>query len=743
MQVKEFYVWGESIDQDELIFPWTRSLAKAVIKFPFTTLLDVQRKSDCEGLIVEFQVQLPQYPPVPILNREHIAITFNSSKDDPPKVHALRKDFPETLHQNLSLLDEPKRLCLFDELYQDIKAHLTPVMLLQRIADWLARAAVEELHLSDQLLEPFLLGSGGIIFDTELFDLESKKERPIVAVDSLSDNPILLRAYSLPKDFDTSQLRDNICYLLLPVAAPPWHSRLINHNPQNLQQLSKLVDRLKVDIERQIRTFITSLPESANLEGFREHQLIVLLRLPKTRVKSGPVETPEWWAFLIKASIEELAVKLGIRGRWGENLGVIIGPPKSEELDTIEVSPLRPIFALSKPYARLLSGLRGDDPNVVAIGAGALGSQVILNLARQGFGIWTVVDHDFLLPHNLVRHALSFYYEGGNKAKAITHEIKMLMNNQQAARAFPSNILAQGEQREELHQALEACDLILDFSTSHAVSYTLAYADYLAGRMCAFLSPSGHHLIILYEGQERSIRLADLELQLAAAIAENRRFQNIYTDASGSVAYAGSCRDTSVQLPQDLVALHAALASQFIKSNAFTVEPSITIWKWSDIDLSVTRHQIPTHTVVIAQKNGWNIRMSSHVGNLMRYHRRRRLPNETGGVLLGTMNHETHTIYIATAFSSPSDSVEWPTAYIRGMQGLREKIETFSKVTGGDLSYVGEWHSHPEGCSATPSEDDHKAHEWLVNEMGIEGLPGLIVIQGEDIEPYFLIAPSA
>ena len=56
---------------------------------------------------------------------------------------------------------------------------------------------------------------------------------------------------------------------------------------------------------------------------------------------------------------------------------------------------------------------------VVTVGLGALGSQVVMNLARSGFGTWTLVDHDFLMPHNVVRHALDGNYVGWNKAEAV------------------------------------------------------------------------------------------------------------------------------------------------------------------------------------------------------------------------------------------------------------------------------------------------------------------------------------
>ncbi len=128
--------------------------------------------------------------------------------------------------------------------------------------------------------------------------------------------------------------------------------------------------------------------------------------------------------------------------------------------------------------------------------------------------------------------------------------------------------------------------------------------------------------------------------------------------------------------------------------------------------------------------------------DLMRFHRRKRLPNETGGVLLGAIDHQQRTVYVATVLPSPSDSTEWPTAYIRGVKGLKETVEKAQAMSGGDLSYVGEWHSHPQGCNSAPSEDDRKAHQWLVGEMMKVGLPGVVFIQGEEREPTILIEPQ-
>ncbi|MGE5437696.1 MAG: Mov34/MPN/PAD-1 family protein [Syntrophothermus sp.] len=103
--------------------------------------------------------------------------------------------------------------------------------------------------------------------------------------------------------------------------------------------------------------------------------------------------------------------------------------------------------------------------------------------------------------------------------------------------------------------------------------------------------------------------------------------------------------------------------------------------------------------------------------------RESKLPNETGGILIGSYDHQRKVIYVVDSVLSPSDSIEWPNVYIRGIKGLRKKVEYIEKVTDSMLYYIGEWHSHPTECSPEPSHDDYNAFIWLskvLNESGLK-----------------------
>ncbi len=137
--------------------------------------------------------------------------------------------------------------------------------------------------------------------------------------------------------------------------------------------------------------------------------------------------------------------------------------------------------------------------------------------------------------------------------------------------------------------------------------------------------------------------------------------------------------------------------------------------------------------------NGWTLRIPDNVITEMQHHRQAHFPNETGGVLVGGINVSRSTIYVSKALSSPPDSIEWPNSYIRGVRGLKEEISIIHKTSGNELSYIGEWHSHPKGYGNNPSSTDLAAHRILAEQMRVDGMPSLMLIVADDEHPYILL----
>ena len=56
-------------------------------------------------------------------------------------------------------------------------------------------------------------------------------------------------------------------------------------------------------------------------------------------------------------------------------------------------------------------------------------------------------------------------------------------------------------------------------------------------------------------------------------------------------------------------------------------------------------------------------------------YRIQKLPNDSGGVIIGTYGMQRIIIYIVDIILSPTDSEEWPMNYKRGIAGLSLKIK--------------------------------------------------------------------
>jgi integrative and conjugative element protein (TIGR02256 family) len=141
------------------------------------------------------------------------------------------------------------------------------------------------------------------------------------------------------------------------------------------------------------------------------------------------------------------------------------------------------------------------------------------------------------------------------------------------------------------------------------------------------------------------------------------------------------------------------------------------------------------------QIGDWIVRFDKFVLDKLANSRKGKLPNETGGVLLGHFDTQRSICSVVDVVESPPDSEEWPTSYIRGCAGLQQKVREVETQTLDQISYVGEWHSHPKGAAVRPSIDDLKAYGWLSARMLAESLPAIMLIIG-DAKRFCLVSTS-
>jgi len=404
----------------------------------------------------------------------------------------------------------------------------------------------------------------------------------------------------------------------------------------------------------------------------------------------------------------------------------------------IKVILVNPQKTLSRELASLISGLPNQiKKRFLIVGVGALGSQLLMHLIRGGVGVWVVVDNDCLLPHNVSRHALDGNFVGCSKADALSLVGNNCLDEDDFIRSITADILTPGDKKEALDTAYKDAEIIIDATTSiSAARYIACDVDSSARRISVFMNPIGNDSVILVEDSARKYPLDYLEMQYYRFLYNTPSVHDHLKRIETSIRYGRSCRDISFVLSQELVGLHSSICARGIRKALEANDAAITIWRVED-NSSVSKYSVTPSDVFIRSFGKWTLLFDSFLINKIQEARRTKLPNETGGVLLGTIDLQRKRVYAVDTILSPPDSKEWPTVYIRGCTGLRAEVEKVKDITMGMLDYVGEWHSHP-GHSTNPSRDDLLAFEWLAEIMDVCEQPALMLIAGEGNNSFYL-----
>jgi hypothetical protein len=676
--------------------------------------------------VVDTEVERPQAPAHDVRRTERLAIAFQASDKTYPEVLALREDFPHVPHLNHTRHEIPRSLCLYDRPWPEIALRWTPSTFIERIRYWLGATARGELHQDDQPLEPLLLNSGfRIILPADInTDLGGDAAVQLDVFRANASDRCRTFIAVRPQQQRSSRTRPNYVATTL-VAAPQAHG-IIRRSPSNFAELHDFLASGGIDLIQSLRERLIDW----NQPGLLDTGLIVVVALPLSRSSDAAVERFDFWAFFSPGSIREVGVGIGL---WTEHEGAVgrlVPPDDSKGGADLPVHVMLPYLGFSRTAAASANNVDSDLSKILAVGVGALGSQVVMTLARTGFGEWTLVDEDDVLPHNLARHALPGSYVGQPKADAMAHALNALYLG--AATAIDADILAPGEAEESLNEALNSAELILDFSASVPVARLLAIDTISpARRMSVFLNPQGTDVVLLVEDRDRTIPLDVLEVQYYHAAATMPELLGHLDANPGRLRYGRSCSDVSTSMPTHIVAMSAALVSRAIRIAHQSSEPTINVWRCDPQTLGVTPIHITPSPCPKQTIGDWTLVLDQNLLRNLADIRVAKLSNETGGVLIGHYDLQRRIIYVVDTIPSPPDSEEWPTLYIRGSEGLLPLVNEFSNRTAGQLEYVGEWHSHPDGCSTLPSSDDVKVFAWLTEHLASAGLPALMAIVGE------------
>jgi hypothetical protein len=722
-------MFGGTISRDLLEIKKAGQLVHYILSVneSYLELVEIHQDKDrgIEIIVFDIGVERPQKTVNDIKKTERLAVVFHTDDIHAPDVLALREDFPIVPHLNLQLSEYPKSLCLYEEPYETIKLTWTPSKFLQQIQNWLNKTAIGKLHKEDQALEPFILWTPYNLILPRSFELE---------------NPRLINigGYEEDNNFTFFPINDNNKenqFIAIGIKINATKHGIIRYNPINLQKLTEILSEISFDLNKEMTNFIKFIYDNKKSDSELDRKAILFLSVPLFRHDSESVERTDYYAFVTDKTVRDIGNKYGIFGKNVDSslkgTAIIIGEkPEIGDLSTICLDQVRIQYSLDSVMAALYNNVPEFTGRITAIGLGAIGSQVINNLIRSGFGRWTFIDNDIFLPHNAARHLLPSCFAGHVKVNICRDILNTTIGEPLVDEAIYANVLNTGkEKKEAITAAFEKADFVFDFSASIAVSRFIANNDAVKRSLSVYLTPNGKNLIVAIEDNLRKIRLDWLEMLHYRELINNKDLFKSLNNISYH-RYGNSCRDISVQLSQDDFAIWSGYASKIIRELFTKQTASLNIFYQKNYDIK--RTTVDVDNIKSLTTSNWKIILDDYLIRKMSKFREKSLPNETGGILLGNFDNQNEICYIIDLLPPPSDSEGLPVSFIRGHEGLYDNVKDIESRTLEQVRYIGEWHSHPNGCSVKPSEADLATFKWIEDIMSKDSVPTIMIILGED-----------
>lgn len=718
----------------DLSFPRAHAIAQAVSHHRDFSVVQVLKTTPAHHTVGEVIVVDVETDAIPAKNRhgiqyrERLALYVPANPKLLVEVYALRKGFPRVLHQHQTRTGSPAHLCLHFEPVATVLRTWTPQNFLATIQWWLEQSAKDALHPADQPVEQLFF-----VTDVELilpwnFD----------ALKSDADRRFLLRLSPQRPDggqsyFLVTSSGQQAGIAPIDLTLPPMVQGEVEVDPGTLGELADTLSERGVNLATPVAQELQGRVAGGTTAGSDQAFIVILLHLPIVRQKDGPVERIERRAYLVPVGTLKLGLDLGaLMSHNGKVFSDLMGklnleenaPWRSHRIGAMEI-----LRGNDGQAARTQSGL--SDPGVasVLIGAGAIGSALLDMWGRSGWGNWTAIDKDHIKPHNLVRHRADGRHVGMVKVDAVQQINREI--TQGASDVAPVCADACNVGNEAVTKPLTAAALVVDASATLEYPRLASTMDDWGRHMSAFITPSGNAAVLLAEDKERCSRLRTLEAQYYRALiretwGKNHLETNRYRYWSGA-----SCRDISMALPMSRIVVHAGNLAEQIQAATLSGDASIRVWERDPVTGGVDVHAVPVECELAMSFGDLTLYVDDGAIADMRALRTQHMPCETGGVLMGYYDLNINSVVIIAGLPAPPDSISTPTSFQRGVSGLAEQVAEISRRTAGIVRYIGEWHSHPPGCSATPSIDDLAQLTYLALGMAEDGLPAVSLIVAE------------
>lgn len=481
-----------------------------------------------------------------------------------------------------------------------------------------------------------------------------------------------------------------------------------NYVPNTIRKLSQLYEfALSIGINA-----IKKSTEEADLKHINEDKLFIVLSIRRPVKIIGSESDIEFLNFVISKAEHRKKKRRELK----------------RTLPDCNVGMLYHIAERSPNLLRRISGMEtkiDEDKTIALVGCGSLGSKIGIHLARNGNGPFLCVDNDIFMPHNNARHALTLTW-AKHKAELLSVSIFSI-----------GKILSTPVTEDALTVDYSKSRLIIDTTASLSVRNFLMSRPDLPPIFSCNLYDKGRSGLMLTENENKTGSLANIWAYLYhKALNDDDIHRTLFSSSLEIVSIGQSCSSQTMVVDDARISLMAATMSLKIQHTLETClekNAEILFAQYDDnYSLRTIVHTVPDFIPVKSiLKKEWKAFISEPLIARMRNIMHDKSPNETGGALLGSVFLYPNTVVITDIIDAPPDSVETPTLFILGVEGLEKKIRDTEKKTNGKVTYLGTWHSHPHGGKA--SQTDERTFKKLLFVRNYEPTVCLIITENETV----------
>lgn len=622
---------------------------------------------------------------------------------DAPYVIPDRIDFPydNFPHVNPSYTDMPRSLCLTRESIEDWYAENTFQDFIKLIRDWFVDAEKGNLikakgdryesfiHTKldgyllyspdDEYHEKTATHSGTLFINIERID---KNE------DCNSNESLLLAKCS---SFGHT-IEDNALGLVLYREGHRIENRWFCHYPKNVTELKAFILSNDFNIEEDKLSRIIS--ENPQIET-----LFFILPFLRPIQVVGKGTNVDYLCFAVHKDDFLL-------GNGGEPI--------------LEIGM---IDYLTPEFARYLSNTTDSlaSKNILILGTGAIGSKLIHHLYKSGITGLTLVDYDHIKPHNLCRHALSnaaLFKQKVNEVRRSLSPIYKLnyiqVHNEDINEWLPKTDLSK-------------YDIIIDATASAKILRLLDEISFDSKTIILHFALSdagnvGH----VYIKRNSSINLSEFYWATATK-ALNEDGDDISDWLKSEVSYnyesvriGEGCHSNTMVLSDDTISTHTGIASNIIRNifeGSLKNEVYLSYTNKEYIGQVFTDHfEVPPFINIPCSMSEWTIKIPKPLYESLMIATKVSNKKETGGYLFGAIERKYKTIFILHSFV-PSDSKSKKTRLGLGIKGWKDEYNRVKERTNGVLTYIGDWHSHPQGSLDMSQIDIETSNQTMESEI--------------------------